>query len=264
MLSGAYHRAPEASSATAYHFSIAECLSCRLVRTLPPPDPCRHEHGYARYGPKTGAGIAPDTWSKPIAAFLRVHAPGRRLIDVGCSQGTLVAAALDQGFDARGIDVDPVAIAAGQQLGRPVSVRSLGEIEETYDVAVLNHVLEHVNDLVGFLSSLSRILSPDGRVFMFVPYFRGLVPRLMTTNWIGWDPTEHVWHFTPETLERTVRNGTGFKMLSYTTKGAIEPPSTGLRGCVKRAVQWTSQQVGWGDQIEAIFIRPEPIHSLHG
>jgi hypothetical protein len=97
------------------------------------------------------------------------------------------------------------------------------------------------------------VLVPGGLAFVYVPHYRGLIPRLMRDNWMGWFPQQHVWHFTPTTLARAVETTTRLRMTDCTTHGVIEPPSTGVKGAGKSAISAFSRSVGWGDGIEAVF-----------
>jgi SAM-dependent methyltransferase len=237
-----------------YGFAILKCKSCGLARTSPIPDSLQYEVGYS-LTTKEGefAGLTEDEWSADVARAIAQRAEGRRVIDIGCHVGNLVQAASENGFDAYGIDLDPVATAAGRRLGRAVDNRAVAQVNDTFDVAVLNHVLEHVHELRPFLSHLERLLVPRGLAFIYVPHYRGLVARLMRDNWIGWFPQQHVWHFTPATLVETVERARSLRVVDCTTRGVIEPPSTGLKGAVKAAVSTLSRSVEWGDEIEAVF-----------
>lgn len=253
VLSGQYQRLDTPN----YDFAILKCKSCDLARTSPIPDPLQYDAGYSLTTEEGEfAGSTEDKWSASIARDVAMRARGRRLIDIGCHVGNLVEAASQIGFEAYGIDLDPVATAAGRRLGRVVENRSLAEVDETFDVAILNHVLEHVHDLRTFLGHLDRVLVRQGLVFINVPHYRGLIPRLMRENWMGWVPQQHVWHFTPATLIATVESTGALRVVDCTTRGVIEPPSTGAKGAVKTVISRLSRAVEWGDEIEAVFQKP--------
>lgn len=220
-----------------YAFEVVQCTQCELARTLPVPDPQQYEQGYALTTQEGHfVGATEDGWSAQIVDVVRTLVPNGRLLDVGCHVGNLVAAAAARGFDAEGIDLDPVATAEGRRLGRAVLTGRLEALDKTYDVVVMNQVLEHVLDLKTFLAGVTGVLAPGGHAFIFVPYHRGAMPRLMGDHWIGWFPSQHVWHFTPATLVRVVQEASPLQLVSYTTKGVIDPPSAGLKGRVKSAV----------------------------
>jgi 2-polyprenyl-3-methyl-5-hydroxy-6-metoxy-1,4-benzoquinol methylase len=224
---------------------------------LPVPDTTQYERGCfltTEDGRYVSSGQ--DLWSEPIACYVRENASGSRLLDVGAHFGNLVAAASALGFEAQGVDPDPVASGAAREKGRNVLTGTIEDVDGPFDVIVMNAVLEHILDLRSFLGAAARLLVPSGRAFIFVPHFRGLVPRLMKANWMGWAPSQHVWHFTPETLARVVHESSSLRLASYTTTGAIEPGSAGAKGLAKAGITFLAQRSNRGDQIEAIFEQP--------
>lgn len=240
-----------------YEFRVLQCLECGLARTVPIPDQHQYERGSALTSEGGSfVGSHDDAWSDSIAQDVQKRFGVGRLLDVGCHVGALVAAAEARGFEAEGIDLDRVATSEGRRLGRPVRTASIEEIEDSFDFVVTNQVLEHVLDVRGFLSNVARVLVPGGYLYVLVPYHKGLMPRLMKDHWMGWFPSQHVWHFLPETLTRVVREASGLRLVRLTTKGVIEPPSIGFKGQVKAVVTVLSRTVGWGDQIEAFFQKP--------
>lgn len=240
-------------------YSVAECADCGLARTLPAPDADQYGAGYAMTT-RNGefAGSPADDWSEERAAWVAARSPGPRLLDVGCNGGNLVAAALALGLRAEGIDVDPVATEWGRAQGRPLRTGALEELEGEWDAVVLGHVLEHVADPVALLGEVARVLAPGGRAFVFVPNRAGLVPRLMKERWMGWVPSEHVWHFTPRSLRRLVEKQTPLRVAALSSRGTLEPPSAGAKGAGKAVVTAAAQLLGRGDQIEAVLERRRP------
>lgn len=248
--SGAYNRLDVHD----YRFSILKCAACDLARTAPAPDPRQYANGFSlttRRGEFVGS--TNDAWSAVVARDVARRVTGKRLLDIGCHVGNLVQAASEIGFDAHGIDLDPVATARGRRLGRALQNRPLEDVKETFDVVVLVHVLEHVHELRTFLFHLERVLVRGGLAFIYVPHYRGLIPRLMRENWMGWVPQQHVWHFTPTTLARSVETSTRLRIRDCTSHGVIEPPSTGIKGAGKAAISAFSRSVGLGDGVEAVF-----------
>lgn len=249
VFSGVYRRmAPDP-----YPFSVVQCTECGLRRTEPPPDSTIYERGIAHTSVREPGGA---NWSRKIVRELSEQARFKsRVLDVGCNVGDLVAAALDAGFDAEGIDLDPRVIAVGEALGRPVRMGSLAGEQGPFDVVVAVHVVEHVPDLREFFSGLERVLREGGLAFIFVPNCQGLMPRLMRERWIGWLPAEHYWHFTPESFRRTCSLLSSLHIVDLTTKGVIEPPSQGWKAVAKNAAVRYSRVVGVGDQIEAVLMK---------
>jgi len=94
------------------------------------------------------APAAPTDAHRRFVAGFRGDRHTGRLFEAGVGQGALLRAAVDAGWRAEGSDLSPVAAArAGEATGAPVHGGSLDDLElaeGAYDVVLLNHVLEHL------------------------------------------------------------------------------------------------------------------------
>ena len=45
----------------------------------------------------------------------------------------------------------------------------LGSVDQTFELAVANHVIEHVPDIIGWINDIADILTKDGRLFLSIP-----------------------------------------------------------------------------------------------
>ena len=113
-----------------------------------------------------------------IAGFLKricsTFSQRPRILDVGCGTGANLELLSEFG-EAEGVDVAPEALAFCQQRGLE-SVR-LGEAEKlpypdcSFDLVTGLDVVEHLDDDLGGLREMRRILRPGGRALVFVPAF---------------------------------------------------------------------------------------------
>lgn len=105
--------------------------------------------------------------------FLRTCLPPGKVLELGCAHGGFTALLSRAGFAATGLEIDPaVAGLAGETFGIEVLDGPL----ENQDIApgslkavVLMDVLEHLPDPVAELCRISRLLAPDGVVFVQTP-----------------------------------------------------------------------------------------------
>ena len=127
----------------------------------------------------------------------------RRILDVGCANGGLLAELSALGFSALyGVDPSPACVAAVN--AQPHISASAGTLFELPAVAamadcvILSHVLEHVRDLRGALDRVRSVLSPGGMVYVEVPdatrYAEFLLAPFQDFN------VEHINHFSPVSL----------------------------------------------------------------
>jgi SAM-dependent methyltransferase len=100
-------------------------------------------------------------------------APGKRVLDVGCYTGSLLAALRKRGAtDVRGLDPSASAAQlAKDKYGVDVTVGSLFDdlALGTFNFVVLSHVLEHIGDLNRALPRLAALLAPAGEIYVEVP-----------------------------------------------------------------------------------------------
>lgn len=126
----------------------------------------------------TAEYLGPDRLSfyEEIAAVCAALEP-RRVIDVGCGTGHLLAALLRQRPQIDVVVGVDVAEAAVQRLldvvpsarGHVASVYDLDLGDERFDLVVCTEVLEHLERPGDALEALRRLCSPGGRIVVTVP-----------------------------------------------------------------------------------------------
>jgi len=111
-------------------------------------------------------------WLAAAAGPLR----GRSVIDCGCGAGEYVRALATLGADAWGIEYSAEKIAAAERLdGVPAGRVAVGNLEaldfvdDRFDVALVNEVLEHVPHDDRAVREVHRILKPGGVAVIFSP-----------------------------------------------------------------------------------------------
>jgi len=110
-------------------------------------------------------------------AEARGGAGGGRLLDIGCGEGWLLAAAERGGYGVQGVDFSQAALTRFHpqfldrvQFGDAFELLDrLIEAGESVDVCAMEHVLEHVADPEGLLARLPRLLAPGGVLAITVP-----------------------------------------------------------------------------------------------
>ncbi len=126
--------------------------------------------------------------------FARYVGSSDRVLDFGCAGGDLLLA-LEPG-ERIGIEVNPITRSEAEQAGINVSASLATIADESIDVVVSNHVLEHVLSPHEALRGLRRVLRPHGRLVICVPAddWRN------DSTWQPGDSNNHVFAWTPLTL----------------------------------------------------------------
>ena len=142
------------------------------------------------------------------------------LLDVGCSVGILLDTAKSNNFEVKGVELSKWASEFARQKGFDVVTGGLTEAEycdNTFDVVVMNHVLEHIPDPVAILSEINRVLKQDGLLVIGVPNFGSPMARLMRGDWYSLQPDQHIWQFTHFTLNNLLQRA-GFNEVFFEAK----------------------------------------------
>jgi 2-polyprenyl-3-methyl-5-hydroxy-6-metoxy-1,4-benzoquinol methylase len=126
---------------------------------------------------------------------------GRRLLEIGVGSGSFMEYAKCRGFQVMGCDLSlPICRQVEGKFHIPVHhghVHSLPD-EPSFDVVVMNHVLEHVSDPVGLLREVRRRMNRGGVLHVAVPNLDSWESRLR--GWTGFEPY-HLVYFRPATLK---------------------------------------------------------------
>jgi SAM-dependent methyltransferase len=152
--------------------------------------------------------------------LLDLHAPGKRLLDIGSGPGYFIEAGRDHGWDVLGFEPSPMAAAYAAKRGLHVvnDLFTLARAREhgSFDAVSLNLVLEHLRDPIGLVEDVKTILNPGGILFVtspndFSPYQEVLWKHAGFSPW--WVvPKHHLNYFSTDSIQSFCRRR-GFDVL---------------------------------------------------
>jgi SAM-dependent methyltransferase len=105
-----------------------------------------------------------------IQQFVELRA--KRVLDVGCGLGMYVSRFRQFSDDVYGVDVDPDKIARASEWLPNLRVAQAEELpfdSGSFDVILLNEVIEHVDDDRRTIREAYRVLAPGGHVIIYAP-----------------------------------------------------------------------------------------------
>nr|WP_305888858.1 class I SAM-dependent methyltransferase [Parvularcula maris] len=151
------------------------------------------------------------------------NGPKRRFLEVGASIGTAAEAARRKGFEAHAVEIDPDAVAKGQELYPEICFHKgmLQDVPvtEPFEMIYGAEVIEHVPDPEGFLTLCRERLAPKGVLYLTTPdagHFRR--PKALL-DWHSVKPPEHIHLFTKAGMGALLkRTGFGRHFLPFHTK----------------------------------------------
>lgn len=143
---------------------------------------------------------------KEELAFLNSLKPGR-ILDIGCGLGFLLSG-LKDGWEKHGVEVSRFAARHAGELGT-VFCGELHEAQypdEYFDVIVMHHVIEHLEDPISTILEVRRILKPGGILLLGTPDFDSGCARRFGENYRLLHDDTHVSLFTNDSMHRFLRD----------------------------------------------------------
>jgi 2-polyprenyl-3-methyl-5-hydroxy-6-metoxy-1,4-benzoquinol methylase len=130
--------------------------------------------------------------------------PGK-ILDIGCGIGAELLRLYHKGWEIYGEDYNRIAIVALNERFpghfRLSGARDRGW-DETFDVIMLNQVLEHLTSPQELLRNLRRLLKQGGRLVIVTPNAASWARTLFGPYWIQYWPPEHVALYGPAQISR--------------------------------------------------------------
>ncbi len=140
------------------------------------------------------------------------HTTPGPLLDVGCSLGYTLQAAVGLGLPATGVDISEHAVKVCREQGFAAEIGSFHELpfaDGSFQIVIMKHVLEHTPRPREALREIRRVLRPGGGVFIAVPHGGYLKARRNPTGYRWYRPefhgAEHYAYYTPATMSRLLR-----------------------------------------------------------
>lgn len=209
------------------NFDIWQCGDCSFTFTQDPPapqaiGPYYKSENYISHSDNK-EGIVNKLYHQARDYMLsRKHqlvnrlVKGKKLLDIGTGTGYFLDYMQRKGYDVTGVEIDEDARNYGsQKFGVTIHPPSFLKNEAkagSYDVVTLWHVLEHLYTPLDDLRSSNALLNADGLLVIAVPNYTSKDAKQYGTHWAAYDVPRHLWHFSPETMEKLTTEA-GFKII---------------------------------------------------
>jgi SAM-dependent methyltransferase len=204
-------------------YELGRCRQCGFIFLDPMLSEQQLEKlypsGYYSYQPV----LAHKSWFRKIAKRLfrmpiPTHDPAfptpGTLLDLGCGSGEYLLKMRERGWRVFGVEPNRAAAIAGQKAGLEIFHGTLTQARlpsEFFDYVRANHSLEHMPNPHQILAEISRILRPDGKLFVGVPNSASVLFRLFKQYWWHLCAPVHVCGYSLRTL-RLILSRHGFRV----------------------------------------------------
>jgi SAM-dependent methyltransferase len=142
-----------------------------------------------------------------------------RLLEIGCGNGSRLVDLQSLGWCVEGQEIDPKAVQNGRAKGLHIHEGTLDTVniqENTFDVVLLSHVLEHIHRPKEFLTKCRNLLKPGGRLVISTPNVNSFGHKIYRRYWRPLEVPRHIIIYTPRAIENILRE-IGFSDLSVRT-----------------------------------------------
>lgn len=137
-----------------------------------------------------------------------------KLLDVGCGPGYFLSYLKDKHIAYKGLELTDFLVELCRKKKLNVSATDLAEEKSnSYTVATLFDVLEHIADPVPFFKTLNNKIKKSGFVVAYSPHIHSLAYQLQGARQNTLYPYQHVAFYDPVSLAYLAKR-TGFEVIS--------------------------------------------------
>jgi 2-polyprenyl-3-methyl-5-hydroxy-6-metoxy-1,4-benzoquinol methylase len=260
-------------------FSFVKCKYCGLVQRNPQPDKNEilarysdtYGNDYLSYELKNEASFLKlqqlalkdadfyklEKTLISTAGKLRAGSPS--ILDIGCATGALIASLRDKGWRVTGVEISPSAVYAKNE--RKLDVRNI-PLEEnnfpdnSFDVILASHLIEHLNEPKKFLEETYRILKNNGFLFFTTTDISGFQSHIFGSRWRS-AIFDHLYLFSRYTLSKLLK-AVGFKIEDCHSWGGLAAGAAPKP--VKKIADFLAKRLNCGD---VMIIRARKNNNCH-
>lgn len=242
-----------------FKFQLYQCPKCEMV--INSHTPSNEIYPTSRDEKNNFIGHDSYPWYPILLKRIHKYKKTGELLELGCNNGIFLEMAKKAGFNCLGVEIDQVAASEAQKMSRNVLFGDFTKIDfqnKKYDVIVMNHVLEHIPNILDVPAKLASLLKDDGYIFINVPYYNGTIVKILKENWCQLAPHTHIWFFSKIAIRRLFVHY--FKNLLIKSNSHCEPTPfsfKNLKLLLKFLIVHISDCFNSGDELTLILSHPK-------
>lgn len=142
------------------------------------------------------------TFHRRLRLMAKFHSHRGRLLDIGCSIGTLMSVAREMGWEVEGLEPNPKAANLARKKGFTIHEgffveEHVRKLPGGYQCVVMSDVIEHISNPVEALRLAKELLGPKGFLLLSTPNLESFWCKKFQLK-----PVEHLFLFSSENLRR--------------------------------------------------------------
>nr|WP_298990596.1 class I SAM-dependent methyltransferase [uncultured Polaribacter sp.] len=142
------------------------------------------------------------TLKRKLKLINSFNTKSKKVLDVGAGTGDFLKVCKTNSWEIFGSEPDSgarnIAAKKGVNLEKDLSKFQ----NQQFDVITLWHVLEHVENLQEYITTLKSLLTENGRLIIAVPNFKSYDAIKYKEFWAAFDVPRHIWHFSKTSISK--------------------------------------------------------------
>jgi 2-polyprenyl-3-methyl-5-hydroxy-6-metoxy-1,4-benzoquinol methylase len=133
---------------------------------------------------------------------------GKRVLEIGCATGDLLKQIINEGADAKGLEISDFAANIARKRGLDVTTGTIEHYvsnnHDKFDVVIALEVIEHVLSPMRFIKSCTKIIKPGGFLVLSTPNY--FCSRRFHNEWFGFKSSfEHIYFLNLKTIRAVAK-----------------------------------------------------------
>jgi SAM-dependent methyltransferase len=155
--------------------------------------------------------------------------PVPTLLEVGCSNGSLLALFAEAGFSVEGLEISRAELAECKKRGITAHAVTIEDFhaDRKFGVVLSAHVIEHLRDVNHYFHSASKFLVPGGLNVFLTPNGGAALFALFRQYWAPATPDEHNIFLTTKAVKLLAEKH-GFDVVTIANTGRYFSPVRGM------------------------------------
>jgi len=132
----------------------------------------------------------------PIKFMIRstVIKKNSRILDIGCGAGQFLFEMQQLGLKTYGTEPGDFDKTINLNI-KNTDLINANYSDNHFDLIVMNHVFEHINNPTNTLKEIYRILKDNGTFIIGIPDTKSLANKLFRKNWLAYDIPRHLFNY---------------------------------------------------------------------
>jgi 2-polyprenyl-3-methyl-5-hydroxy-6-metoxy-1,4-benzoquinol methylase len=142
------------------------------------------------------------TLKRKLKLINSFNTTSKTILDVGAGTGDFLNVCKNNNWQVFGTEPDLGARTIASNKGVALE-EGLSKFEnKKFDVITLWHVLEHVENLQEYITTLHSLLAKDGKLIIAVPNYKSNDANYYKQFWAAFDVPRHLWHFSQQSIAK--------------------------------------------------------------